>query len=368
MKNLFLIDGAAGTGKTDMLDYVREKYSARNQVAVIRKYTTREHRTEEIKRSLSLDLEFISARRFAELKRKPDFYSYGYGGGLYGFRRSEIDKALQTHQHVFILVRDLATIQQLVADYPNICTIPVFIYTDREQCEKRLSADGYSKEAVNFRLERQELAWNDYLKHSGVYQEIIINNSNKTDFHRLIDYLLWKYSQENESSEMLVISNCEKFTLLKPLIGFKKAIRSHAEGYDRNVFLMMKFRDSNKIVYDFIKKQLEESGFNCVRADQREWNITQNVYNPLAVLYCCKYGIALFDEPEEGNMFSPNVAYELSMMHLQGKNCLILRHKSLPEMPFDLIKDVHKTYSKDLELENIVRNWVSDIRELKTDA
>ncbi len=361
MKNLFLIDGAAGAGKTDMLHYLREKYAARNQVTVLRKFTTRKHRSEEIKRKLWLDLEFISARQFEELEQSADFYSYAYGGEFYGFQRAQIDEALSTYQNVFLIVRDRATIQQLVVDYPKICTVPVFIYTDREQCEKRLLDDGYSEDAVKFRLERQQLAWNDYLKHSNLYLEVIINNSNKTDFYRLIDSLLHKYAPESASFNMLIISNSERFTLLKPLIGFKSEIQTRTVNYDRNVFLMMKFRDTNKLVFEFIRKKLEESGFNCVRADQPEWNITQNVYNPLAVLYCCKYGIALFDEPEEGNLFSPNVAYELSMMHMQGKECLILRHKLLPAMPFDLTKDIHKPYSKDLELEEIVRNWVSEI-------
>jgi guanylate kinase len=366
VKNLFLIDGAAGTGKTDMLTYLQEKSSYRNQIAIIRKYTTRKHRPEEAKRKLPLDLDFGSTRRFADLKRKGDFYSYMYGGELYGIRRPDIERALQTHQHVFVIVRDLAAIQQISHDFPKVCTIPVFIYTDREQCEKRLLADNYDKEAVKFRLERQELAWNDYLKHSGAYREVIINNSNITDFHRLIDSLLRKYSSETESASMLVVSECEKFPLLTSLIGFKKTIQAAAKNYDRNVFLMMKFREENELVYRFIKKQLEENKFNCIRADQREWNITQDIYNPLAVLYCCKYGIALFDEPEEGNRFSPNVAYELGMMHLQGKNCLILRHESLPEMPFDLIKNIHKKYAKSLELEAIVSNWVAEIRQSET--
>jgi guanylate kinase len=363
MHNLFLVDGAAGTGKTDMLDYLREKYSDRKQVAVILKYTTREHRAEEIKRKLSLDLEFVTQRKFADLKRNDDFYSYEYGGALYGFSKSAIDRALKTHSHVFAIVRDRATIEHVVNDYPRICTIPVFIYTDREECERRLQADDYDEDAVRFRLARQKLAWDDYLRHSELYREVIINNSNKTDFHRLIDYLVHKYSPEHDPLNTLVISNCERFDLLKPLVGFKNAIQSRTQNYERNVFLMMKFRDSNKLLSKVIKKELEGIGLNCVRADESEWKITHNVYNPLAVLYCCKYGIALFDEPEKRNFFSPNVAYELGMMHLQGKQCLILRHKSLPEMPFDLIKDIHHTYSKDLEVPEIVRNWASAIRD-----
>jgi len=364
MKTLFLIDGAAGTGKTDMLEYLRHKHTEKGKAAVLRKFTTRAHREEEIQQALELDLEFVSQRKFEDLRHKSGFYSYSYGDDSYGFRREDIDKMLQSHQHVFIIVRDRAMIEQLIKDYPRICVVPVYIYSDRDETEKRLLKDGYSQEAIEFRLNRQQIASSDYLRHSGLYREIIINNSNPTDFHRLIDGLVGKYSPENEPSDVLIISNCERFPLLKPLVGFKKAIQQRTEHYHKNVFLMMKFRESNQLVYKYIEEQLNKHGFNCVRADQKEWDITKNIYNPLAVIYCCRYGIALFDEPEESNAFSPNVAYELSMMHMQGKNCLILRNKSLPEIPFNLIKDVHKVYSQVLELKKIVQEWVTEAREI----
>ncbi len=365
MENLFLIDGAAGTGKTDMVEYINQKYSRGNLVTIVQKFTTRKHRPEEITRKLPLDLTFISRSEFNQHHKKSNFYSYEYGGERYGFYKAAVDEAIGLYRNVFIIVRDRVTIKQLVDDYPKVCTVPVFIYSDNDQVVKRLKKDGYDNSAANFRLARQELVWDDYLRQSDLYQEVIINNSNRRDFHRLIDMLLRKYSFE--PADVLVISHCERLPILKPLIGFKKAIQSHIERYpyDRNVFLMMKFRESNRLIFRFIKSHLEKNGFNCVRADQREWNITNNVYNPVAVLYCCKYGIVLFDEPEKGNYFSPNVAYELGMMHLQGKECLILRHISLPSMPFDLVGDLHKPYSKDLELEDIVLDWIEKIKEQK---
>ena len=363
MKNLFLIDGAAGTGKTDMVEYIRQKYSRGNLACIVQKFTTRKRRSEEIARRLPLDLIFISRVKFNEHLEKPNFYSYEYGGERYGFHKTEVDKVLASYQNVFIIVRDRITIKQIVADYPKVCTVPVFIYADNDQVVKRLNKEGYDDSAIDFRLSRQKLVYDDYLKHPDLYQEVIPNDSDKRDFQRLIDMLITKYL--SEPSNVLVISHCEKFPILKSLIGFKKAIQRNSKRYpyDRNVFLMMKFRGSNKLIFRFIKNHLKKNGFNCVRADQREWNITNNVYNPIAVLYCCKYGIALFDEPEERNNFSPNVAYELGMMHLQEKDCLILRHTSLPSMPFDLVGDLHKSYSKDLELEDIVIDWTKKIKE-----
>lgn len=363
MTNLFLIDGAAGTGKTDMIGHICEKYSRRDVATIVQKFTTREHRPEEINRKLHLDLMFLSHSEFDEHSKNSNFYSYKYGGEKYGFFKTAVDEALASYQNVFIIVRDRITIQQIVNDYPKVCTVPVFIYSDNEKVIERLKNDGYNDISINFRLSRQELVWNDYLRQSDLYQEVIINNSNKRDLQRIIDKLLKKYSFEPEG--ILAISHSDKFPIIKPLIGFKKEMQNRLKlfPYDRNVFLMMKFRPTNELVYPFIKKNLENNGFNCVRSDQRGWDITENVYNPIAVLYCCKYGIALFDEPEEGNNFSPNVAYELGMMQLQGKNCLVLRHKDLPEMPFDLIKDLYKRYSKDLELEEIVLEWIKKIKE-----
>ena len=125
---------------------------------------------------------------------------------------------------------------------------------------------------------------------------------------------------------------------------------------------MMKFRDNNKEFYNFIKRELGKKGLNCVRADEAEWNLTNDVYNPLAVLCCCKYGIALFDEPEEGAQYNPNVAYELGIMHYQKKDCLILKHKSLSEVPFDLIKNLYVTYSEKFEFENIMEKWLTSLK------
>ena len=163
--------------------------------------------------------------------------------------------------------------------------------------------------------------------------------------------------------EALYIPGEGVFPLLKPLVGFKAEILSRLERfrYERNVFLMLRFRAANADTSDHVIETLARHGFQGVRADQPEWNITGDVYNPVAVLYCCKHGLALFDEPEEGQAFSPNVAYELGMMHLQRKRCLILRHASLPQVPFDLIKDLHWPYESDSGVRDLIDRWVEEI-------
>lgn len=158
-----------------------------------------------------------------------------------------------------------------------------------------------------------------------------------------------------------------RIPLIKPLTGFKDDMQRRLQTfpYESNVFLMMKFREENRLLGDYIIKTLGEYELSGIRADDPNWNITDNVYNPIAVLYCCRYGIALFDEAEEGQAYSPNVAYELAMMHHQNKKCLILKHSSLPSVPFDLVKDLYKIYETERGIKSHITSWVKEISSMR---
>ena len=163
--------------------------------------------------------------------------------------------------------------------------------------------------------------------------------------------------------ELLRVPLHEEYQLIKPLVGFRTDIEARLAKFpfERNVFVMMKFRPHNVALSDFIRETLAAHDFNGVRADDPAWNITNNVFNPIAVLYCCKFGLALFDEPEEGQAYSPNVAYELGILHLQGKECLILKHATLPDTPFDLIKDLHQPYTRELDVRPLITKWAAGL-------
>lgn len=164
-------------------------------------------------------------------------------------------------------------------------------------------------------------------------------------------------------SEDLITTAQTSFSLMKPLIGFRSEILGQIKKFpfESNVFLMLRFRDANRALSDFIIETLSEAGLNGVRADHADWNITNNVYNPVACLYCCKYGIALFDEAEANQSYNPNVIYELGMMHCLHRECLILKNDSLPPVPFDLIKDLSMPYKGELAVRTNVQRWLQRI-------
>lgn len=366
MKTILLIDGAAGTGKSDMIKYISKK--KRSMATLIPKFTTRSERPEE--HDLKLDLFFPedTRERFHERTKNPEFYWYTYGNRdvgeeYYGFYKKNVQEALKDNNFVLIIVRDYDTISAIKRDFDYVRVVSVFIYADRDLIEKRLQRDGYSKPEITNRLNRQPLAWSDYLKHSTDYDEIIVNSSKHDDYELLLEALFQKYNKN--SHELFEISPKHTYRLVTPLIGFKSQMERKMvlHPFQNNVFLMMKFRGpKNQRVYQYIKKTLSAHDLNCVRADEDHWDITRNAYNPVAVLYCCKYGIALFDEPEPGNDYSPNVAYELGIMHDQGKECLILKSAEIERVPFDLVKELYVNYDDNLELEGILESWITKIK------
>lgn len=363
MNKLFLIDGAAGTGKSDLINFVKI-YLDNYDINVISKFTTREVRLKE--EAKETELSFISEQQFKkwETENKEQCYTYPYGGRRYGFNKSTLIESVKNHEYTFVIIRNKALIDRIQEEFKEIAyVVHIFIYTDEGLATKRLRKEGFDRQAIDFRLKRNETVWADYVDTPDDNIITIINNSSKEDFHKKILHLIKKYSKKNEEGNVIYINPSVKYELTVPLIGYKDKLQRQMDRYpyEKNVFLMMKFRDTNLEFYRFIKRELERRGLNCVRADEAEWNITNDVYNPLAVLYCCKYGIALFDEPEEKSQYNPNVAYELGIMHYQKKDCLILRHSSLSEVPFDLIKNLYVTYSEKYQFESILDNWLTSL-------
>lgn len=363
MNKLFLIDGAAGAGKSDLISFVK-KYMNNYDIKVIPKITTRKIRMrEEAKES---DLSFFTEEEFEkwETDNFGKCYIYLYGNEKYGFSKIELIESVQNHEFTFVIVRNKALIHRIQDELRDLVYVRhIYIYTDMGLAVNRLREEGFDDQAISLRLYRNEQLWIDYLDILDDNVIVIINNSNKNDFHRKIQVLMKKYLKDNERKDMLYINPSNKFELITPLIGYKDKLQRQLKRYpyEKNVFLMMKFRNNNFEFYKFIKRELEQKEMNCVRADEAEWNITNDVYNPIAALYCCKYGIALFDEPEKNVQYNPNVAYELGIMHYQKKDCLILKHDSLSEVPFDLIKNLYVTYSEKYQFEAILEKWLKSL-------
>jgi len=165
------------------------------------------------------------------------------------------------------------------------------------------------------------------------------------------------------SNNVLALPDGSTISLIKPLIGFRPQIQKQLKKfpYEKNVFMMLRFRRANDRISDAIIEILRDAGLKGVRADHDEWSITGNVFNPVAVLYCCKYGIALFDKAEPNQAYSPNVTYELGMMQCLERECLILKKNSLPPIPFDLLSSLYQPYRGLPAIRTNVRVWLKKL-------
>jgi hypothetical protein len=128
--------------------------------------------------------------------------------------------------------------------------------------------------------------------------------------------------------------------------------------FDRSVFIMIRYRSRNADLMRCVKKALSNEGLFGVLAS--EHNLTDDLYNPVACLLCCSRGVAVFDKPEETETFNPNVAYELGMLHLLARPCLILKHSSLKSLQTDVLMKLYRPYRRTTEIQQIIRAWCRD--------
>ncbi len=110
-----------------------------------------------------------------------------------------------------------------------------------------------------------------------------------------------------------------------------------------------------------IQEALRQRGLNPVWAG--DLDLIDDLYNPIACLICCKYGVALFDAPEPQQQVNPSVAYELGMMHLLGRKCLILKSDKLTSPPTDVLQKLYEGYEEDnlQTIRHLVREWAEGL-------
>lgn len=187
-KNIFLIDGASGTGKSDFVEYIISTY---RKSGFLMKSTTREIRDYEKKERRKLDLKFCSKEKFDSLKLE---YNYECEKHLYGFSKADLDSLVDKCENVFVIIRSVSLMRKLKREYKNHNVVIVYVHSDLSKIEERLKRQTLSKEQIKFRLSRIEATFKDYVLNSAFFDEVIVNNSDKDSYHKLIDNVIKKHT------------------------------------------------------------------------------------------------------------------------------------------------------------------------------
>jgi guanylate kinase len=186
MKKLFLVDGAAGTGKSDLVEYVR---TTRN-CGVLIKATTRQLRNYERVERVPLDLAFYSREAF--IARHLD-YTYEYRDEYYGFNRSDLVDLLSKFQNVFAIIRSIPVMRQLQVDFSDYRVVTVYVRADATSVEERLRQQCRSEADIQMRLSRVAESIADFKRHRSFFNEILYNMGEKNTYYSAVDSLLARY-------------------------------------------------------------------------------------------------------------------------------------------------------------------------------
>ena len=135
--------------------------------------------------------------------------------------------------------------------------------------------------------------------------------------------------------------------------GWSEQIRRFlkANPFGKNVFIMASYRARLEPLIEGVKDKLVKLRLNPILA--KDHTLTNDLYNPIA----CLTVTATKNRAETAQMHNPNVVYELGMMQLLKRPCVILKHAKLRKMPTDLLNMLYEDYSNQKEAVRKLGEW-----------
>ena len=137
--------------------------------------------------------------------------------------------------------------------------------------------------------------------------------------------------------------------------------------YDKNVFIMMKFDDSNsklKEIDSVLRSALISCQLNPLRADDKVYPKDRDLWNNVCVyMICCKYGLAVI-ENNSRQEYNPNVSIEYGFMRAFGKSVLLLADKDFPKLPADVsgkLREPFDTNDVSNSINQAVNKWTKEL-------
>jgi hypothetical protein len=133
--------------------------------------------------------------------------------------------------------------------------------------------------------------------------------------------------------------------------------------FENNVMLITRFPksddDPNTELIKKIRAAVAQHGLTLKVASDAttEPTVWSNV---VTYMWASKYAIVLVDKAD--GILNSNVLIEIGGMLMTGRKCAILRDKSVPAMPSDLVGHIYKktTLSDHLMTVNEIHKWIRD--------
>lgn len=253
-----------------------------------------------------------------------------------------------------MFVRSVSVIDRICDDIGNISrVVPVYIVAQSKELSNRQT----NQERQQLSEDRRRAAWDDFLaelsqnprrysllRYDSYRPAFQANIKAFVDQHRMgVNREIW-------------ITERDRAILPPAIDGDRDWIIKYANKYNEQVFLMISSRKAlkkrAKAIVDNIRTSLSKKGLEVITADAGfdGFSLSPTTHNPLAILHCCKYGVAVFldDFPDCKcaapkscqkqcrPVYSPSIVFELAIMFSQGKKVIALKHVNLGENPLNL--------------------------------
>ena len=194
---LFLVDGAFATGKSDLLLYLQSRYGAKEPLRgparkadfICKWYLG------DVPRCMDLDLWNGGDDEFSALWSSEAQYSYEFTGVRYTFEKQAIDVAFSQTSNVFVIVRDVELIKRIQGDrqgdHSDEKVVPVYLKISEEDLLHGLRVKGIDASRNEWHLERRYKAREDFINNDNLYTRVVnYSPCDLEDFQRQIDSLI----------------------------------------------------------------------------------------------------------------------------------------------------------------------------------
>jgi hypothetical protein len=138
--------------------------------------------------------------------------------------------------------------------------------------------------------------------------------------------------------------------------------------FERNVFLMTRFPldradtqylDPIRDLIPVIQAALAAHGLFLHVASKRQLD-DDVLGNVAAHMWACNYGIGILEDRIQRGL-NYNVITELGAMLMTGRRCALLKDKTAPNLPTDLVGQIYKSIDVDnaQQIETVIHRWTS---------
>lgn len=311
MRSLFLVDGAFGSGKSMLANYIESPDGQGFKCHLMKKKTVK-FDDRKIYSNVSKDLEVVSEEEFSLLKEKNSFYVYESLGQKYGIDMKDIADALLEYHNVFVIVRSHDLMKRIKNFFQNRASVHlVFMRAlDGHGAMEVFRESGASEFEVQWHLDRRESAWQEYMKNSKEYDHSIYYDSRDERF-RFDEVLTVLINNFGFSPGNYGVDKGKNEKIYKML---------EKNAYHKNVFMMIRYSKRNYRLIETISKILESNGLNCISANMEEFNLIDGSQNPVALADCCRFGIAILNEARPSHC----VCHEIGLMDGKERPVLLL--------------------------------------------